>query len=89
MKVKGNWTYFISVMNILASGAFYELIEMWVAKIVAPEIGTLFLGTQGDPWDTQHDIEVAMYGAMIAMVFSCIWEKFASLSKHGILEKKP
>lgn len=57
---------------ILSFGAFYELIEMWVALIVAPEIGTLFLGTQGDPWDTQHDMEVALYGSVLAMIIIAI-----------------
>ncbi|TBL71344.1 DUF2238 domain-containing protein [Paenibacillus thalictri] len=62
-----------AVTLILATGAFYELIEMWVAQIVAPEIGTLFLGTQGDVWDTQHDMELALYGALITMtVRACI-----------------
>ncbi|MDF2960067.1 MAG: hypothetical protein K0S39_1802 [Paenibacillus sp.] len=66
----GFWAYAMPVVFVLASGAFYELIEMWVAFIVAPEIGTLFLGTQGDPWDTQHDIELALYGAVIAMMLT-------------------
>ncbi|WP_248930115.1 DUF2238 domain-containing protein [Paenibacillus hamazuiensis] len=59
--------YIFSATVILASGAFYELIEMWVAHLVAPEIGTLFIGTQGDEWDTQHDMELALYGAIIAL----------------------
>jgi putative membrane protein len=73
--MKESWTYFMTVMMVVACGAFYELIEMWVAQIVAPEIGVLFLGTQGDPWDTQHDIEVAMYGALIAMLICFIVER--------------
>lgn len=59
MKIKGGWTYFHPAVIVLACGAYYELIEMWVANIVAPDIGILFLGTQGDPWDTQHDMELA------------------------------
>lgn len=58
---------FLIPLFILGCGAFYELIEMWVASIVAPEIGVMFLGTQGDPWDTQHDMAVALYGAIVAM----------------------
>jgi putative membrane protein len=68
----------ISITIILASGAFYELIEMWVALLVAPEIGTLFLGTQGDPWDTQHDMELAMYGAVLAMLVTWDFAKWRS-----------
>lgn len=66
-KISGWWTYAFACTIVLATGAFYELIEMWVALLVAPEIGTLFLGTQGDPWDTQHDMELALYGAVLAM----------------------
>jgi putative membrane protein len=46
--------------------------------MVAPEIGSMFLGSQGDPWDAQHDIEMALYGAVTAMLITCIidiWKK--------------
>lgn len=69
------WLYVMTCVIVLAMGAFYELIEMWVALIVAPEIGTLFLGTQGDPWDTHHDMELALYGAIIAIGITAIWRK--------------
>ncbi|WP_275900567.1 DUF2238 domain-containing protein [Paenibacillus periandrae] len=68
MKPSGSWAYYLAPALVLGSGAFYELIEMWTAFIVAPEIGTLFLGTQGDPWDAQHDMAVALYGSIIAMI---------------------
>jgi putative membrane protein len=66
------WSYFFTVIVILAMGAFYELIEMWVSNIVAPGQGALFIGLQGDSWDTQHDISSAMYGAIITMVITAI-----------------
>jgi putative membrane protein len=50
MRIKASWAYFQSSMFIVAAGAFYELIEMWVAMMVAPDIGWMFLGSQGDPW---------------------------------------
>lgn len=65
--LKRGWAYWSTPMLILAFGAMYELIEMWVALLVAPEVGTRFLGTQGDVWDAQHDMEVALYGAVAAM----------------------
>ncbi|WP_261304923.1 DUF2238 domain-containing protein [Paenibacillus andongensis] len=74
-RLSSKWLYVITCVIVLAMGAFYELIEMWVALLVAPEIGTLFLGTQGDPWDTHHDMELALYGAVIAMVVTAIWRK--------------
>ncbi|UJF31906.1 DUF2238 domain-containing protein [Paenibacillus hexagrammi] len=71
-KLGNAWLNVLTCMIILATGAFYELIEMWVAMIVAPEIGTLFLGTQGDPWDSQHDMELALYGSILAMVVAAV-----------------
>lgn len=70
------WIYGMTCVIVLAMGAFYELIEMWVALIVAPEIGTLFVGAQGDPWDAQHDMELALYGAILAMVITTIGKRW-------------
>ena len=69
--------------HCVGDGAFYELIEMWVALLVAPEIGTLFLGTQGDPWDTHHDMELALYGAVIAMGVTAVWRKMRRIRKDN------
>ncbi|MDB5052520.1 MAG: yjdF [Bacilli bacterium] len=66
------WAYVLTVLVILSMGAFYELIEMWVANIVSPGQGDIFLGLQGDPWDTQHDMSSAMYGAIIAMIITAL-----------------
>jgi putative membrane protein len=59
--------YAFAIMAVFAAGAFYELIEMWVALIVAPDQGAAFIGIQGDEWDTQHDMELALYGSILAM----------------------
>jgi putative membrane protein len=54
----------------LAISAFYELIEWWVAVIQGASAED-FLGTQGDPWDAQSDMFVALTGAIVALlVFS-------------------
>jgi putative membrane protein len=66
---------FISILTIFAAGAFYELIEMWVAMIVAPDQGATFIGVQGDQWDTQHDMELALYGSIITIVLTKIISK--------------
>jgi putative membrane protein len=62
----------LTPLVILAMGAFYELIEMWISNIVAPGQGALFIGLQGDSWDTQHDMSSALYGAMITMTLTAI-----------------
>jgi putative membrane protein len=55
---------------VLAFSNFYEIIEAIVADIVSPELGSAYLGTQGDIWDAQKDAFVAFLGAVIAMAFT-------------------
>jgi putative membrane protein len=50
----------------LAISALYELIE-WQAAVWTGEAADAFLGTQGDPWDTQMDMFLAMTGATTAL----------------------
>ncbi len=51
----------------LAVSASYELIE-WFAAVMLGQGADAFLGTQGDPWDTQTDMLMALIGAMVAQV---------------------
>jgi len=61
------WLAFITAAIVLAIGAFYEFIEWWVAVLVRPDLGDKFLGTQGDIWDTQWDMFLALVGAICAL----------------------
>jgi putative membrane protein len=72
VRIRKGWSYVLVPCIILAMGAFYELIEMWVALVLAPEKGALFLGSQGDQWDAHHDMELALYGAAFAMAFTAV-----------------
>lgn len=64
---RGGWLYFIVTSVILGVAAFWELLEWWVALIVASDVGTAFLGSQGDVWDAQWDMFLAWAGAMIIL----------------------
>jgi putative membrane protein len=61
------WMAFLTAAIVLAIGAFYEFIEWWVAKLVWPELGDAFLGTQGDIWDSHWDMFLALVGAILAL----------------------
>ena len=61
------WLGFITASIVLAIGAFYELIEWWVAVLATPNLGDAFLGTQGDVWDTQWDMFLALVGVVVAL----------------------
>ena len=61
------WLPFLVVCFCLAFSAFYELIEFWTA-LATGEAATDFLGTQGDVWDTQWDMMLALIGAIASLV---------------------
>ena len=61
------WLPFMVVCFCLAFSALYELIEFWTA-LAAGEGAEAFLGTQGDVWDTQWDMQMALVGAIVALV---------------------
>lgn len=57
---------FLVVCVVLAISATYELIE-WGAALALGQGADEFLGTQGDPWDTQSDMFFALVGACAAL----------------------
>jgi putative membrane protein len=61
------WLPFVVICFCLAFSALYELIEFWTA-LATGEAAEAFLGTQGDPWDTQWDMMLALIGAITALV---------------------
>lgn len=66
------WLAFLIVSVCLATSAFYELIEWWVA-ILSGESAEAFLGTQGYIWDTQSDMLYALIGAIMALLLLSRW----------------
>ncbi|GHH41782.1 DUF2238 domain-containing protein [Lentzea cavernae] len=63
----GGWLFFVVVCVCLAFSATYELGE-WLAAVVGGSAADEFLGTQGDVWDTQWDMFMALVGALVAQV---------------------
>jgi putative membrane protein len=64
---KPGWLPFIVVCICLAISAAYEFFEWWVA-LASGQAAEAFLGTQGDVWDTQWDMFMALVGAVCAML---------------------
>jgi putative membrane protein len=60
------WLPFLAGSVCLAFSAFYELIE-WFTAVTSGAAADDFLGTQGDPWDTQTDMLMALIGAALAL----------------------
>jgi putative membrane protein len=63
----GRMANFLCICVALAVSAVYELIEWWAALALGQGADE-FLGTQGDPWDTQSDMFMALLGATLAVL---------------------
>lgn len=65
--VRDGWLYFLVLSVVLAFAAFWELIEWWVVLLIASDTGQAFLGSQGDVWDAQWDMLLALVGAAVVL----------------------
>jgi putative membrane protein len=63
----GGWLFFLVTSVCLAFSATYELVEWWSA-VLGGSAADAFLGTQGDIWDTQWDMFLALIGALTAQL---------------------
>jgi putative membrane protein len=76
------WLPFMVVCFCLAFSAFYELIEFWTA-LWAGGAATDFLGTQGDVWDTQWDMQLALIGSIVSLLVLS-WLQDRQLAARGV-----
>ena len=67
------WIPFVVVCVCLAISACYEFIEWWTA-LLSGSAATEFLATQGDVWDTQADMLMALIGAIAALLLLSRWQ---------------
>ena len=58
----------LSIALIAAWGCGYEILEWLIAIVADPTAGIAFLGTQGDPWDSQKDLLAAVAGALVGAI---------------------
>jgi putative membrane protein len=65
--VRGKWLFFLVTAVCLSISACYEFIE-WAAAEIGGSQADAFLGTQGDVWDTQWDMLMALIGALVAQI---------------------
>jgi len=69
----GPWSYVVPLLAVLSLSASYEMIEAWTARVVDPELGIAFVGAQGDEWDAQKDMALALSGALLALALVGIY----------------
>jgi len=78
----GGWLFFIVCSICLAISACYEFIEWWAA-LLGGSGATEFLGTQGDVWDTQWDMFLALVGSITAqLVLSRMHQRQLPETRH-------
>ncbi|HYL73776.1 MAG TPA: DUF2238 domain-containing protein [Bryobacteraceae bacterium] len=70
-ELRAGWLNVLPIFTTLALSASYEMIEAVVASIVDPTDAAAFLGSQGDQWDSQEDMFMALSGATVAML--AVW----------------
>lgn len=66
------WVFLFVASICLGFSACYEFVEWWTA-LLSGAAADAFLGTQGDPWDTQWDMFLALVGAVSAQVLLGRW----------------
>lgn len=69
---RGKWLFFLTTCFCLAFSAFYEFTEWWAA-LLGGASADAFLGTQGDVWDTQWDMFLALIGAISSQLLLARW----------------
>ena len=69
-KIPAWLTYLLPLILTLSLGALYEIVEWIVADLFFPTQGPAFLGMQGDIWDAQKDMALAVMGAFLILLFA-------------------
>ena len=63
-----SWAVLFPFLFMAAHSTIYELIEWGAALLFGGDLGQAYLGTQGDVWDAQRDMALAMSGSVLALV---------------------
>lgn len=78
----GNWLFFLVLCVTLAISATYEFLE-WAVAVTSGTAADAFLATQGDVWDTQWDMFLALIGAVVAqMTLSGLQDRRLETLRH-------
>ena len=64
--VRGAWLTYLCIAAALSFSAFFEMLEWWSALVWGADADA-FLATQGDVWDTQWDMFLALVGASVSL----------------------
>jgi putative membrane protein len=63
--MRGYWRFILPASIIVSLSGFFEVVEAVIAMLVNPELGAAYLGLQGDVWDAQKDMALAILAASL------------------------
>jgi len=69
---RGYWRFILPASLIVALSGFFEIVEAVIAMLVNPELGAAYLGLQGDVWDAQKDMALAILGAVLVVTLQLL-----------------
>lgn len=69
--------FYFTVAGVALWSLVYEVVEWAVAAIVDPAAGTAYLGTQGDVWDAEKDMGLALLGGIMAASYDLLTDRRA------------
>jgi putative membrane protein len=69
------WSFVLPVLATLSLSSSYEIVEWWAARAVDPDIGMAYVGAQGDVWDGQKDMALALAGSIAAMLITGLYRQ--------------
>jgi putative membrane protein len=87
--VRSGWAYYLPASGVLSWSGLYEIVEFGTAVIVSPELGTAYLGTQGDVWDAQKDMAAALGGAALCMAATAALHRIFSRPSGSPGKRRP
>lgn len=70
----GHARYLYPVALLAAMSTVFELFEWWAAEIFGGDLGQAYLGMQGDVWDAQKDMALALLGSLLA-AGAAVWRQ--------------
>jgi putative membrane protein len=74
ISARGFWRYLAPTAFIMSHAGIYEVIEWGAAEFFGGDLGVAYLGTQGDEWDAQKDMALAMLGTLLALILLLIYQ---------------
>ena len=78
---RGAVLFWLVTATCLGLSAAYELLEMAVVLVFYPAAGPEWLGMQGDPWDAQWDMTMALSGALLAQL-TLSWSQDRQIARN-------